>query len=161
MGRWTAKDPIGFAGGDTNLYSYVGQNPLNYIDPTGLRTRVYIFKDNAGHVGVQAGDDSPVLGFYPSEGTQGLEYLNTPGTIKNDSNRSDIASVIEFDTTPEQEAKIRAYYQSQGAKQLYGLVTNNCASFAGGALNAGGVKSPTDSVIPGVFGVRLRYLGGR
>ena len=36
VGRWTAKDPIGFEGGDTNLYSYVGQNPLNYVDPSGL-----------------------------------------------------------------------------------------------------------------------------
>jgi RHS repeat-associated protein len=36
IGRWTAKDPIGFAGGDTNLYSYVGQNPTSFIDPAGL-----------------------------------------------------------------------------------------------------------------------------
>ncbi|MBA2713377.1 MAG: hypothetical protein H0U55_07475 [Rubrobacteraceae bacterium] len=27
-GRWTAKDPIGFAGGDTNLYGYVLFNPV-------------------------------------------------------------------------------------------------------------------------------------
>lgn len=35
IGRWTTKDPIGFAGGDTNLYSYVGQDPMSYIDPQG------------------------------------------------------------------------------------------------------------------------------
>jgi RHS repeat-associated protein len=35
-GRWTAKDPIGFAGGDTDLYGYVANNPVNYIDPYGL-----------------------------------------------------------------------------------------------------------------------------
>jgi RHS repeat-associated protein len=38
MGRWTAKDPIRFAGGDTNLYGYVGNNPVNWIDPWGLTT---------------------------------------------------------------------------------------------------------------------------
>ncbi|WP_052262425.1 RHS repeat domain-containing protein [Pseudoalteromonas luteoviolacea] len=33
--RWTAKDPIGFGGGDTNLYAYVSSDPVNFIDPTG------------------------------------------------------------------------------------------------------------------------------
>lgn len=36
MGRWTAKDPIGFGGGDPNLYGYVVSDPVNRIDPTGL-----------------------------------------------------------------------------------------------------------------------------
>ncbi len=35
-GRWTAKDPIGFAGGDTNLYGYVLNDPVNLVDPSGL-----------------------------------------------------------------------------------------------------------------------------
>jgi RHS repeat-associated protein len=35
-GRWTAKDPIDFEGGDTNLYAYVVNNPLSFIDPDGL-----------------------------------------------------------------------------------------------------------------------------
>jgi RHS repeat-associated protein len=35
-GRWTSKDPIGFGGGDPNLYAYVGGDPINAIDPEGL-----------------------------------------------------------------------------------------------------------------------------
>ncbi|MBK8185392.1 MAG: RHS repeat-associated core domain-containing protein [Candidatus Competibacteraceae bacterium] len=32
-GRWTAKDPILFAGGDTNLFAYVNNDPVNGKDP--------------------------------------------------------------------------------------------------------------------------------
>jgi RHS repeat-associated protein len=34
-GRWTAKDPLLFDGGDTNLYVYVLADPINSVDPTG------------------------------------------------------------------------------------------------------------------------------
>jgi RHS repeat-associated protein len=35
-GRWAAKDPILFKGGDTNLYGYVLNDPVNWVDPLGL-----------------------------------------------------------------------------------------------------------------------------
>jgi RHS repeat-associated protein len=35
-GKWTAKDPIRFAGGDTNLFGYVLQDPINRTDSLGL-----------------------------------------------------------------------------------------------------------------------------
>ena len=35
-GRWTSEDPIGFAGGDTNLHRYVANNPANKTDPSGF-----------------------------------------------------------------------------------------------------------------------------
>jgi RHS repeat-associated protein len=35
-GRWTAKDPIGFAGETGNLYSYSASDPKNFQDATGL-----------------------------------------------------------------------------------------------------------------------------
>ena len=35
-GRWTARDPIGFAGGQSNLYAYVGNSPAQHRDPMGL-----------------------------------------------------------------------------------------------------------------------------
>ncbi|MEW6278500.1 MAG: RHS repeat-associated core domain-containing protein, partial [Candidatus Eremiobacterota bacterium] len=36
MGRFTTRDPIGYAGGN-NVYAYVGNNPINGADPSGLQ----------------------------------------------------------------------------------------------------------------------------
>ncbi len=34
-GAFTQEDPIGFSGGDTNLYAYVKNRPINAVDPSG------------------------------------------------------------------------------------------------------------------------------
>lgn len=36
IGRFLKEDPLGFSGGDFNLSRYVGNDPLNATDPTGL-----------------------------------------------------------------------------------------------------------------------------
>ncbi|CAA6817654.1 MAG: Rhs family protein [uncultured Sulfurovum sp.] len=42
VGKWTAKDPIGFSGGDSNLYGYVLGDPVNFVDPSGLYVNLLI-----------------------------------------------------------------------------------------------------------------------
>ena len=67
VGRWTAKDPIGFAGGDSNLYAYVAGDPINGIDPTGLLV------DTLLDIVVAAG----WCGFQPIFGSCDLETIAT------------------------------------------------------------------------------------
>lgn len=46
-GRWTTKDPIGFGGGDTNLYGYTANDPVNFTDPLGLWRNPWDIYDEA------------------------------------------------------------------------------------------------------------------
>jgi RHS repeat-associated protein len=39
-GRWTAKDPMLFQGGETDLYGYALNDPINFLDSDGLLTDV-------------------------------------------------------------------------------------------------------------------------
>jgi len=36
VGRFIGQDPIGFSAGDSNLYRYVANSPIKYVDPLGL-----------------------------------------------------------------------------------------------------------------------------
>ncbi len=47
VGRWTTKDPIGFAGGP-NHYAYAGSDPIDLIDPTGLLFGLFDAGEGAG-----------------------------------------------------------------------------------------------------------------
>jgi RHS repeat-associated protein len=56
IGRWTAKDPILFAGGDANLYGYVENDPVNWIDSEGNTKKAP--GDEAGYGGGGGGGRS-------------------------------------------------------------------------------------------------------
>lgn len=54
MGRFISQDPIGFAGGDANLYRYVGNSSPNATDPSGLISSKEVIegaiKELKGHI---------------------------------------------------------------------------------------------------------------
>ena len=59
-GKWTAKDPIGFQGGDSNLYGYVLGDPVGGFDSNGLWT---LSTESFQHIWNSGPYDATVGGF--------------------------------------------------------------------------------------------------
>ncbi len=68
-GRWTAKDPIRFRGGNANLYGYVIDDPNDLVDPSGL-------------FNVVTGVGGSLVGITGVEGSVGV-VANTGGGLEN------------------------------------------------------------------------------
>lgn len=64
VGRWTAKDPIFFAGGDTDLFGYCLNDPVNFVDPWGLTSAGHLdwfSRSLSSTGGVPSGAELPLL----------------------------------------------------------------------------------------------------
>jgi uncharacterized protein RhaS with RHS repeats len=68
-GRFLTADPIGLAAGDTNFYRYVGNNPINFNDPMGLKVDGPIFTPNDFNAALNtpAGQSAAKSGFIKSD----------------------------------------------------------------------------------------------
>jgi len=82
-GRWTTRDPIGFAGGQSNHFVYVDGDPINYFDPSGLGE-----KDKHRHakqgalIGAQIGLAATLaVSIVLDAATGGANIVATPGEL--------------------------------------------------------------------------------
>ena len=86
LGKFLSRDPIGYAGGDVNLYRYVGNRPTISVDPRGL-WRGPDERSNSGPDRVWSAQGGEVPPFYPNTGhtaphlpNGGLPPLYPPGS---------------------------------------------------------------------------------
>ncbi|NGX42847.1 MAG: tRNA nuclease WapA [Chlamydiae bacterium] len=104
QGRWLTPDPLGFADGP-NLYAYVHNNPLIYVDPYGLVTRDLYDKEihaagRGAYRGVTNAAFSPIdtLGRYKNYSKTLLNAVNTGdySEIKNKWQQKSFEGKIQF-----------------------------------------------------------------
>jgi RHS repeat-associated protein len=171
LGRFISEDPIGFAGGDVNLYGYVRNNSINLKDPRGLDIVVVENGPTAGNpightaLGItgcgvitfgNANPDSP--------GTNGIcgdfnEYINREAKKRD-------TTLYVIPTTPEQdksalESAFEIDYWRPPLQFISDLPIDNCSLRSNEILDAAGIPNNTwyPYRYPGSAGQRAYNLG--
>jgi RHS repeat-associated protein len=122
-GRWTTKDPILFGGGDVNLYAYVANNPLNFIDPLGLEATVHVWQpvgwgfSSFGHVSTR------INGTSYSFGPGGMTIEPTSKYLSRNNFRNGVGAKLNLN--PDQETRLQA---CMSRSKSYNAFTNNCGT---------------------------------
>lgn len=170
LGRFLSEDPIKFAGGK-NFYKYVANNPINAIDPTGLKTKVIVVYDKTlgitygshAAVYIDNGGD-PVLydpfGSYSTDkkcGSGDACYDTEADVDKFDQyheSEGSTVKVFEFDTTPTEEAQIAKNIEKLGSPGYPG-----CALSVSDAISGiGPFKKLKRRFLPGSLADELQKL---
>ena len=91
MGRFISEDPLGFAGGSDSFYSYVGDNPIKFVDPLGLCPTCTQLQKEAAYIAnnlEKMHQDAELLGFGSGLGAalagagEGVTFgIDTPVTV--------------------------------------------------------------------------------
>jgi RHS repeat-associated protein len=117
IGRFITPDPIGFAGGDTNFYRYVGNDPVNFTDPSGLLGNgiVQNYSQNA---------------LSSQQGTQRFGGQTLADALRSSTNRQNTSSrptdgVMVRNTQPEVQQVTHGYFYDHEGKFLGNNGTEN------------------------------------
>ncbi|WP_198159255.1 RHS repeat-associated core domain-containing protein, partial [Methylomonas lenta] len=152
-GRWVSRDPIEENGG-INLYTYVLNNPLRYIDPLGLESTVYVWQpvgwggSSFGHV------SADINGTTYSYGPSGMTILPTSDYLSKNSFRDGTGVTLNINS--QQEKSLQACLSKPQGD--YSALTNNCGTPVQSCLKDQGIDTGNQT-LPVSLGNKLLDMG--
>ena len=112
VGRWTAKDPIGFGGGDGNVYDYAWGDPINYSDFLGLSGTITIHASGSGGISGHAW-----ISYTPDGGT-----TSTYGTWGNNPTGQGNGMFMNLEAGRTGDASRTMYIDDNAETNLYSTI---------------------------------------
>jgi RHS repeat-associated protein len=129
LARFVSEDPVGFQAGP-NLYTYVLDSPVNYVDPFGLDVTICLYVDSVfgvGHVGFGVTPETRTTGFYSATG-----WPSGAGAIRPDQGNR---LCKKIDSSPEKDECMRnCRARRQANPGRYQYSGRNCTDFVRGCL---------------------------
>jgi RHS repeat-associated protein len=163
VGRWTAKDPIRFEGGQGSLYVYLANDPLSSRDPTGLDVWLCHKPANinftptqqwwASHLGIDTNHywiktDTTEFGMGPAPGA--ADAWGAP-TVQKDQSGSSTNSAAVCEKQPQvDEGCVNSFYSPGTDTGAWTWPINYCKPYANNVLNmctvgSDNMSSPTSN----------------
>ena len=139
-GKFISVDPLGFGGGDSNLYRYVKNNSINSIDPLGLAP-------------CDCQDNNLVRGIQGDANYLGPSLIND--SIVRERYVTSVAGLSTDDTEARTELKIQTRKESS---TLGKIVAETLRPSSGESARVGGTANKTNSLINSLYGKPTRYL---
>ncbi len=152
--RYVSSDPIGLEGG-MNTYVYVYNNPLRYIDPSGLLT-VNIWKyrgstDAWGHASITL-NNGRYISWWPGADRQGLlkslSIYSAPARPRQTFLRDQIfegqAPDYQIRIEGLDEVAIEQWWDNFLQSNEWKTFSQNCSTTSADALKVGGAKKYTN-----------------
>jgi RHS repeat-associated protein len=135
-GRFISEDPIGFDGGDVNLYVYVAGNPVMFIDPWGLAYRQKRPLDTWGLRNTTAGsfhhdrflyNDGSDSGYYDDST---VRADNAPETMIN--KYQNVGEELDDNILNQAEQNVKNQWDRNvnNTAEEYSLFSHNCQDYA-------------------------------
>lgn len=159
--RFISEDPIGFSGGNANLYAYVHSSPVNWTDPFGLDAVITRWRccggfDHIG-IGVNTGDTK---GFYPMRSGRPFDGGIVLSDLQRYEGPDQLVEFFVIKTTPQQDERISAYIARRTlAPGRYNILSGrHCGGFVQDALRAGEIDPLPTVLSPAGFFEALRAL---
>lgn len=151
VGRYVEADPMGLAAG-TNVYAYVGSNPLTSVDPLGLYDvivavwRAEYLNGSVGHVATFSSDGSVLTSQFPDpHGYTGANTtLDWQATISRENRQPD--DVYKVHLPDQDEAMVEGQALAQRTRSTWDwFPTNkqqtNCTTAAIDVLGSIGIQA--------------------